>query len=340
MSNNDVITKKLDTPTRISRHTGAFGRPLWWQVPLNVAYVLVAGPRGAAYVLVLLTGLVLDLPGLLLRLVLATTIGILSAMARTVLWLFRFGLRFLWVGILVLVLWTLQSLRWLSVSLGIAVIRIVSTMLSDIIHPHSAWQRAVQSMRRDRERVRVPRPTSAARVWAGTASTRDREDRFVDTFADGLKRWRRQVAPGPWSVLPAIWLRLAVWERRHTMRWLNIDLPPLVPPRYDEGGRASVLSYLPLASLGYLLAKVPIGVLVVLLLMAAFSVSDLLIHSGYEVGVIAAMLVTIYVLHVTANLNARYAQRAFSPSAPTTPPKITLTPPAPPPPAPSKAAVT
>jgi signal transduction histidine kinase len=279
-----------------------------------VAYVLVAGPRGIVFALVLLLGLALDLPILLLRLLLATVFGLLSTTARLMLWLVRFGLRFLWVAVIVILVWSVQSLRWLLISIGITVIRAVSTILVDIIHPRSAWQRAVRSMRADRERIRSPRPTSAARVWAGSAPFRERGDRFVDAFADGIKRWRHQVAPGRWTVVPEIWLRLALWERRHTMRWLNIELPPLGPFTYGDDGRTAVWTQLPPASLGYLLAKVLFGGIVVLLIGFAAVITDGLIHGGYEGVSVVTVLVLIYLLHLLANVSARFAQRAFSPS--------------------------
>ncbi len=311
MPANEGVTQKLDAPTPVQLRTMLLSRAAWWQVALNVAYVLVAGPRGLLYSLILVIGLALDLPVLALRLLLATFLGLLNSMVRASLWLLRFGLRFLFV----ILVGIFQSLGWIFISIGVAVIRIVAAVLVGILHPHGAWQRVQRSMRRNPERVRAPRRASAARVWAVSAPLRGRGDRIVDAGTSGLKHFRHQVAPGRWIVVPAIWLRLAIWERHHTMRWLNIELPPLGAPGSTKDGRTTILTQVPPASLAYLLAKVPLGGLVVLLLILDFALTDWLIHIGNVGLVIIVVLITIYILHLLANVSARFAQRAFSPSA-------------------------
>jgi|GEM_PF-607808 len=315
MPTNEVVTQELDEPVLARRRAFVFNAAGWWQVFLNVAYVLVAGPRGLVYLLLFVMGLALDLPRLAIRLILLGSLGLLYTAARAVLWVLRFGLRFLWVGLIVSLVWVVQTFWWLFIAIGSTVVRMIVGVLVDIIHPRSAWQRAVLSMRAEQERTRTPRPTSAARVWARTVPIRERSDRFVEVYAAGMKRLRRQVVPERWIVVSAIWRRLALWERRHTMRWLNIDLPSLAPPGYTPLDRAAVLSQLPVASLGYLLAKVPLGALALMLVFLAFAVGNWLVSIDNVGATIVVVPLTIYALHMLAYGSARFAQRAFSPSA-------------------------
>ena len=122
--------------------------------------------------------------------------------------------------------------------------------------------------------------------------------------------------PGGWIFVPAIWWPLAMWERGHTMRWLNIDLPSLGPPGYSPAARTTVLAQLPPASLGYLLLKAPLGALALALVVLALVVGTELLHYG-ALGAtlaLAVALLAIYALHMLALASGRFAQRAFSPS--------------------------
>ena len=316
MPSSEGATQRLDEPVPVRTRAPAFDLAVWWQVSLNIAYVLVAGPRGLMYVLLLAFGLALDLPHLAIRLLLAGTLGLLHTALRAVAWLVRFGLPFLWVGTIIILTWTAQTLWWLFISTASAVVRIVSGVFIAIIHPRGAWQRRVRSMHRERERARAPRPASAWRVWAVAAPIRGQGDRFVDAYAAELKRFGRQVVPGGWIFVPAIWWPLAMWERGHTMRWLNIDLPSLGPPGYSPTGRTAVLVQLPPASLGYLLLKAPLGALALALVVLALVAGTSLLHYDMlgATLALAVALLAIYTLHMLALASGRFAQRAFSPS--------------------------
>jgi len=89
MPSNEGITQELVEPATVRTRAPAFRSAVWWQVSLNVAYVLVAGPRGLGYLLLLAIGLALDLPRLALRLLLAGCLGLLYTATQAVLWLLR-----------------------------------------------------------------------------------------------------------------------------------------------------------------------------------------------------------------------------------------------------------
>ncbi len=80
MMSSEVGT--LDEAPRAAAPVHAFERSAWWQVSLNVVYVLVAGPRGLVFLLLLLIGLALDLPRLAIRMLLAACFGLLITAAR------------------------------------------------------------------------------------------------------------------------------------------------------------------------------------------------------------------------------------------------------------------
>jgi signal transduction histidine kinase len=319
------FTQKVDQPTPTHTRAPAFDRAVWWQVFLNVAYVLVAGPRGLCYLLLLAIGLILDLLHLAIRLLLAGILALLYMVARATLWL----VWFVWAGAVKILVWVTQTLGWLSISIGRGIARIASSMFVATIHPRRAWRGTVGSMRRDQDRVRAPRPASTASESADTKPVRRRGARFFDSDAVRLTRFRRQVMPNHWIVVPVIWWRLALWEHRHTMRWLNIELPPLGLTGYTTADRTTVpgalWAQLPPASLGYLLAKLPLGALALALAglagMPALVLVDLAIHTAISLVSIvstsaatAVVLVAIYALHLLAHASRHYAHRAFSPS--------------------------
>lgn len=313
MPSNEGVTQRLDEPAAAYLPTPTFNRAAWSQVSWNVAYVLAAGPRGLGYLLVLAIGLALDLPPLLFRLLLASSLGLLYAAGRAALWLLRFGLRCLWVAMIVLPIWAVQNLGWLCIAIGCAVGRGVVGARRAISQPDGAWRRPRRIVRR--ERVRSPRPASAARVWAFAAPIRLPGDLLLDVGAAGLKRLRRQVVAERWIFVSVIWWRLALAERSHTMRWLAIDLPPLGPPGATPAGRTAVLAQLPPASLGYLLLKVPLGALALALVSFAFAGAGALLDDHNPVAALVIAPVAVYALHLLAHGSSRLAQRAFSPSA-------------------------
>ena len=131
----------------------------------------------------------------------------------------------------------------------------------------------------------------------------------------------RHVVPEQWVFIPVICWRLVMWERRHTMRWLNIELPSLEAPRHTPADQTPLISQLPIASLGYVLAKVPLGVLAMAVVVLAAVVGGVVGHEvTHQSAVIAVMIAVavavaaIYALHMLAQASARFAQRVFSPS--------------------------
>src|SRR3712207_3930103 len=129
MPGHESVTQKLDQPAPVRTRAPVFDSTVWWQISLNVAYVLVAGPRGLGYLLLLTIGLALDLPRLAIYLLLAGSLGLLYSTVRAVLWLLRFGLRFLWTSTIVLLVWAVQTLHWLFISIGSAAVHTLSIML-------------------------------------------------------------------------------------------------------------------------------------------------------------------------------------------------------------------
>jgi two-component system, OmpR family, phosphate regulon sensor histidine kinase PhoR len=295
MPSHEGATTKLEAPVKTHRRTTALTVAWWRHIALEVAYVLVAGPRGLLYALVLMVGLALDLPYLAARIAVGGGFRLLYTLARALLWLLRFGLHYLWVGTSV-------------------VVGVVSTVFGSIVHPRRAWQRAFHRTRHEQERVPLWRRRSMASMWSGTRSFRARGDRFYDTSAASLKRWRRHIVPDHWIFVPVLWWRLAVWEHSHTMRWLDVALPTLEPPRYTLVQRRTVVSYPPLMSLAYMLAKVPLGVVALGVVVLVMAMSAWLIDSHNDGAVIVMPLLGVMMLHVLAQGSARFAQRAFSPS--------------------------
>jgi two-component system, OmpR family, phosphate regulon sensor histidine kinase PhoR len=317
MSGHEGVTTRLDEPEPGRVRVIMPDRAMWSRVLWYVAYVLIAGPRGLGFTIALALGLVLDLSVLTVRLLLASTFGLLYAAARAMLWLLRNGLRFLWVGAITLVVWVLQTSWWLIVGVGGAVGRGIAGVPRAIRHPRGAWRRASTDIRSERDRARVSRKARAARSWAITAPTRGRGERFFEVGAAGLKRLRRQVMPERWFFVPPIWWRLALWERRHTMRWLGIVLPSFEPPDTIPAARTALLSRLPVASLGFLLAKLPLGVLAVTIVALGVVGAGSIIddrHLPTEL-VVFIPVVVVYALYGLARVSARYAHHAFSPSA-------------------------
>ena len=261
MTSNEAAIQEGDELLLAAPPAPASNRAAWRHVPLNVAYVLLAGPLGLNYLLLLTIGLALDLPWLAIRVLVAAALS-----------LFR-----------------------------------------------NAWRVARSSLHRDRERVRTlwlagtaPSPTTAVPIH-------ERVLRFFDAYADGMKRISRHVAPERWVFIPAICWRLVMWERRHTMHWLNIELPSLEAPRHTPADRTARISQVPIASLGYVLAKVPLGALVMAVILLAVGaggiVREFLTHPTVLILVTTAQaLLVIYVLHMLAQASARFAQRVFSPT--------------------------
>ncbi|HSH79956.1 MAG TPA: ATP-binding protein [Herpetosiphonaceae bacterium] len=312
MRRNNVGNQRLNRPPRTPRRVRLFEVARWRRLALRIAYVLVAGPLGLCYLLLLAVALTLDLLLLLVQVLVAGTLVLIYAPARAVRWLLQFGLRFVWATTIAMLAWMARTLGWLLVITGVAALRVVAVVIVDLTHPRTAWRRAVTNMHGERERARAARRVQAAPALAVPARIRRQGDRFLEASAARLERLKRRVVPQRWIFVPDLWWRLASFERRHAMRWLDVDLAPLGP-----GGLTAAPPHLPVTSLAYLLVQFPLGAMAIALVALAFAVWATLFPSHNPPGVFVVVLGTIYVLQLLAVASGRFARRAFSPSAAT-----------------------
>ena len=316
MRHNDVRTQQLNRPPRTPTRVPVFDGARWRRLFLRVAYVLVAGPLGLCYLSLLAVALTLDLVLLLVHVLIVSSLVLGYSATRGVLWLLRFGLRFVWVSTLAMLVWMVRTLAWLLFFTGAAVIRLVSVVIVKLIHPRTAWRRAVTSMRGERERARESRRAQAAPAPAVPIRIRRQGDRFLEVSAAGLDRLQRRVVPRRWIFVPALWWHLARFERGHTMRWLAVDLAPLGPAHHLPGiGLAVAPPHLAATSLVYLLAKLPLGAAAIAIIVLAVAIWTWLFHRHDPSGLLVVLLGAVYPLHLLAVASGRVAQRAFSPSA-------------------------
>lgn len=299
MSGHEGSTQKLAPPAARQPGAPVIDRAAWWQLGRNVAYVLAAGPRGLGYLAVLAITLLLDLLHMLLRMLVAGALTLLEIALH--------GLRWLgWLGFRMLIVWPLRMLGRLLIGLGRLSVRLITLARVGLAHPGSAWQRL---LRRERYQVDVRRTRRLARV--GSITGRWGWRRVGRTYRPGptLQRFQRRSVPARWLVAATIW-RLVLRERQHTVRWLRIDLPPLEPP----GTLPSDLALLPPASVGYTLARLPLGLLALALAGTGVAVGVELIDSHQELLALLPALVSVAALHLLALASGRFAQRAFQPS--------------------------
>ena len=320
MRPDDNITRRLSQPARLRARLAVLDRGVWRQLPRSIGYVLLAGPLGLTYLFLLGLGLTLDLVLLVLRVLVASVLVLAYTLAQAVLWVLQFGLRFLWVSMIAVLVWMVLTARALLVSAVRTIARIVWIVLVDITHPRTAWQRAVAGMRDEQERT--PRVSRGRTISARAAATRLwlRIDRGLDAGVGMLERFKRRVVPEPWFIVPPIWWHLARLEHRLTVVLLKVDLPPLPPSRLrlvPDASGTSASSQMPLASLAYLLAKLPLSALALALIVFTLVVCGWLLEAGNTIAAIAIALGLVYALHALARLSGRFALRAFSPSAAT-----------------------
>jgi signal transduction histidine kinase len=277
------------------------GRPAWLHRVLTVLYVLLAGPRGLGYLLLLGSGLVLDLSWLALRLLLAIALSLASTVGRVLRWLARAARDALQA--------TLTTLRLLPRRVHNP--RDLGTILRQVLgrNEHSG------------EDVLRPQP-GAAPDSQPRRSIRQRLGQFFAAWAEGMKRMTGQAVAEPWAFISEICWRLVMWERRHTMGWLNINLPSLEAPRSTATDRTFLMSQLPIASFGYVLAKGPLGALALLVPLGAgglvLVMAEAHLHRHYPLvfvsAIILEVLVGIFILSMLGRAEARFARRVFSPS--------------------------
>ena len=277
------------------------GRPTWLHIVLTVLYVLMAGPRGLGYLLLLGSGLVLDLSWLALRLLLAVALSLASTVGRVLRWLARAALDVLQA--------TLTTLRLLP--RGVHNPRDLGTIL----------RQALGSTDHRGEGVPGSQPVAAPDSQP-RRSIRQRLGQFFAAWAEGMKRMTGQAVSEPWGFTPEICWRLVMWERRHTIGWLNINLPSLEAPRSTATDRTFLISQLPIASFGYVLAKGPLGALAMLVPLLASGLFVVMVEAHlhrlhplvFFSAIILEELVGIFILYMLGQASARFAQRVFSPS--------------------------
>lgn len=337
----DMDLQEVNDSARPPIRAHVFGEPVWRRAGRNMLYLLVSGPLGLGYIILLLLGLILDLLLLGMYIVVSGSLVLAYSSVRGVLRLLLFSLHFLWIGTLALITSTIRALIRSFVSTGRAFVFILSIVIFAILHPRRAWKRLVRHRNRMRERLSTVRWQGMPRVWTAMTAIRIRRVRFPNV-ARSLKQLKRQVVPKRWIFGPVITWRLAGFERSLTMRWLGVDLPPLVRPQPAFGatrgyGQPVPSSEFPATLLGFLLAKLPIGLAALLLLfvvsraavwslVSANAYRAAIWNNGIHIGAllnfaassalaIAVVLVALYALYLHARMSRRFAQRAFSPSA-------------------------
>ncbi|MDQ4074637.1 MAG: HAMP domain-containing histidine kinase, partial [Chloroflexota bacterium] len=223
----------------------------------NLVYILTAAPLGMGYALLLVAGPLLRLLQIVLQAIASTLTGLVaiaSRLTRLIIGIVRALVRFLMrLAVLSLVVAGLILLWWL-------VIPIVLLLLV-----HALWLR----WRAARQGSSFGERASTSRLAPLYAWLARLFRWLVPSFslADSrawMTRFFRVRAPvpepvGPGStrkqnaVVPAIWRRLVDYERRFTVRWLDVDIPPVSQGEADDDPFVW-------SSLLYLLMKIPLGV--------------------------------------------------------------------------------
>ena len=302
------------------------------QTAIQILYTLVASPLGLSYTFLLTAAGLLDLVLLFVRAATIALLLLLVLLARSALRLLVWSARFLWSTLIGLLFWTASTLlRSIQV-----IARFIGATLYALFHPRTTWGRTLRRLRRRRERTKRPAPRLSG-IPGRPYHLRAGLGALLENSAAGLERFWRRVAARPWIVTPTFWWHLAVFEHRLTGRWLHIELPTLVRPQPIAGKRIIASGLLPSSSLGYLLAKIPLGVIALLIVIAAISGSvwfmdiaanlwSILLGNIFDpvrlvmaVGTtglsIAVPYAAMYALNTLAYVTGRFAQRAFSPSA-------------------------